>query len=477
MKLLLVFTLTTSFLLPGAIRTLAAPERREKIAQGVSPGQSAASEAPSLLPQAVAKAEWPQQQKHPSKSKPQKAKVAEFADPQQKTLQQAYDAIEKNDFSVAYPLLRKYLAEKPDDAQAQFQLGFVCSKLAKEAEAEATYRRAVELDPKMAAAYQNLGALIVKSNPAEANKLLSTAAQLQPENVEVLFLLGISEEGMDRPERALEYFRRAARARPNDVNFRLTFARKSLALGRAAEAEPEFRAVVVMKPEIPEAQLGLADCLSAQGKSAEAVLTLRKYLALQPRDDAARVQLAWLLFETQKYDESAAELERAEKSGSATLAGLKLRTLLLIRLMRFDDAIVVARRVVEAEPADAEWRARLGRLYLEKRDFPAAERELLAALRLDAANSDALRDLVSVYYLGEKYEAALRRLDELARREPPAAGHWFLRGVCLDKLQRKPEALAAYEKFIELDQGRTADKDFQVRQRIKTLKHELERKR
>jgi len=137
----------------------------------------------------------------------------------------------------------------------------------------------------------------------------------------------------------------------------------------------------------------------------------------------------------------------------------------------------VAARIVAAEPTDAEWRARLGRLHLEKRDFPSAERELLAALRLNSKLTDVVRDLVAVYYLGEKYESALRAQDELARRETPNAGWWFIRGVCYDKLQKLPEAIAAYEKFLALDEGRSDKQGFQARQRIRTLKRELERVR
>ena len=91
--------------------------------------------------------------------------------------------------------------------------------------------------------------------------------------------------------------------------------------------------------------------------------------------------------------------------------------------------------------------------------------------------TEALSDLVSVFYLGENYSAALGALDELGKREtlPPAS--WFVRATCYDKLQMKPEALAAYKMFVQLDQGRSERQDFQARQRIRILTRELERKR
>jgi Flp pilus assembly protein TadD len=413
------------------------------------------------------------QQKTPKQ--PAKRPTIQAEDPQRVLLTQAEEAIDKKDFPRAVELLQKYLAEKPGDAYARFQLGFAHDRMARYDAAEAEYRRAIELDPKLAAAYQNLGALLVKSKPAEAKQLLAKAAQLQPENFEVAFLRGIAEEGLDDEAQAVEYFRQAARGRPDNLQFRLVFARKLLQLGRAAEAEPEFRAVFAGNDGIPEAQLGFADCLIAQHKPAEAIAPLRKYLTLQPNDSENRVRLAWLLVDTGKYDDAAAELTRAESEGVTSVSAMKLRAILLIHEHRFDDAIAAATKLLQATPQDDEWHAKLGRLYLEKRDFPAAERELLAALRLNPKLTEAVGDLSTTYYLGEKYEAALRVLDELARQETPKAGWWFIRATCYDKLHKIPEAIEAYEKFLAMDAGRSEKQGFQSRERLKVLKRELER--
>src|SRR2546425_12963422 len=128
-------------------------------------------------------------------------------------------------------------------------------------------------------------------------------------------------------------------------------------------------------------------------------------------------------------------------------------------------------------PYTTLFRSRLGRVWLEKRDFPAAERELRQALQVDGNWTDALRDLVAVYYLGERYQATLQILDELDRRETPGAGSWFIRATCYDRLGRKAEAVAAYEKFVALDQGRSENQGFQARQRIRILARELEHKK
>jgi hypothetical protein len=54
---------------------------------------------------------------------------------------------------------------------------------------------------------------------------------------------------------------------------------------------------------------------------------------------------------------------------------------------------------------------------------------------------------------------------------------WFVRGTCYDKLDQKPDAVAAYQKFLDLDQGSHDTQDFQAQQRILALKREMQQKR
>jgi len=54
---------------------------------------------------------------------------------------------------------------------------------------------------------------------------------------------------------------------------------------------------------------------------------------------------------------------------------------------------------------------------------------------------------------------------------PP--GLLFVLATCYDHLRDRPKALEAYEKFLELSQGKSLDHEWQARQRIKLLRREL----
>jgi tetratricopeptide (TPR) repeat protein len=79
--------------------------------------------------------------------------------------------------------------------------------------------------------------------------------------------------------------------------------------------------------------------------------------------------------------------------------------------------------------------------------------------------------------LSGDYPRSLAALDLLAKREPPAAGIWWVRATCYDKLGRKPEALAAYQKFLELNTNLNSDEYFVAASRARLLQREIRDKK
>ena len=411
----------------------------------------------------------------PPKARPQKS--AQQPDPLALLLRQAEDAIDKKDFSGALPPLQSYLAQRPDDALAHFQLGYAYSGLERAEEATTEYRKAIALNPKLAAAHLNLGLTLLERDPGAAVEPLRQAADLLPDQSHPRFLLGLALEQNGNLAGAIERYQLAQDLSPKDFEVRFALGRVLLRADRAAEAENQFREALALRADSAPARLGLANSFLAQKKLEDAAEELRTYLRYQPKDQESRRQLVSVLVTQKRYDQALEELDRGDTGAEPSLTGYKLRAEIYLEQKQFAQAAEMVRKALQLAPQDAELHARLGRLWLEKRDFAAAERELRRALAIDPNATDALRDLVAVYYLGEKYQATLDALDLLARRETPNAGSWFVRATCYDRLARKAEAIAAYEKFLELDQGRSETRDFQARQRIRLLRRELEQKK
>ncbi len=159
------------------------------------------------------------------------------------------------------------------------------------------------------------------------------------------------------------------------------------------------------------------------------------------------------------------------------LESLKLRADIQIAGKKWDDSVATLQQALALAPNDAQLHGGLGRIFLQKRDFAAAEKELRIALRVDGKNLDYWKDLSSTFFLGENYPATLVTLDEIAKMEQPGAGVWFVRAICYDKLNQPKIALEAYQKFLELDQDNNPDQIWQAKERSKVLQRMLERKR
>jgi tetratricopeptide (TPR) repeat protein len=398
-----------------------------------------------------------------------------LSNPLNDLLDEAQRDIDKNDFEAAIPLLQKFLAEKPEVAYAHFQLAYCNTALKHVPEARAEYERAIALDPKMSEAYLNLGILMTGQDPAAAVAPLRKVVELLPAQSRPRILLGVAQERSGDYPGAAESFEGAVRLDSRDTEAGLHLARLYLNLKRPADAEKKFRGVLEVQPTSAPAALGLAQALDVQGKP-EAADAYRKYLTLQPSDSAARTRLVHFLVEQNNNDEALAELDRADAGKPPTSDSLRLRADLQIAEKKYDDAIVTLQHALALTPNDPQLVGGLGRIYMQKHDYASAEKQLKLAIQLDRSNLSYWKDLSSSYYLSGDCVSTLASLDVIAKAEPPAAGSWFIRALCYDKLHQIKPALEAYQKFLTMDEGKNPDQVWQAQQRSAVLKHQLEAK-
>ena len=415
----------------------------------------------------------PPQNPAPKTSQPATQKLR---NPLNDLLDEAQAALDKNDYEAAIPPLQKFIAEKPDVAFAHFQLAYAYTALKRPDDARQEYERSIALDPKMPEAQLNLGVLLLERQPAAAVAALRRAVELLPSESRPRYLLGLAQERSGDFSGAAESFAGATRLDPKDLASLTRLGQVLLRLGKSADAEGKFRAALELQPNSPEALQGLAQSLDQQ-KKPQAVDAYRNYLAAEPDDKAARSRLVRLLVEQQKYDEAVAENAKDNAGQPATVDDLKLRADIEINQKKLDEAITTLRRALALAPNDAQLHGGLGRIYLEKRQFADAEKELKAALELDRNNLAYWKDLSSTYYLAGNCQAALAALDVIGKAQAGGAGTWFIRALCYDKLSQVQPALDAYRKFLELDENKNPDQVWQANQRIHVLEKVAEKKR
>jgi tetratricopeptide (TPR) repeat protein len=405
------------------------------------------------------------------------ARQQKVTNPLNDLLDEAQRDIDGNNFEAAIAPLQKFIAEKPDLAFAHFNLGYAYTALKRSDEARAEYQRAIALDPKMPEPYLNLGILLLdKHEYAVAVTPLSKAVELLPAQSRPRALLALAQDRSGDQEGAARSFEGVLHLDPNDAGANAFLAKQDLRSNKPAQAETRFRQLLEISPNAPEALQGLAQSLEAQNKP-EAADAYRKYLAVVRADAGAQARLVHLLVSAQEYDAALAELERADTGKSPSLDSLRLRADIQIAQKKYSDAAVTLQQAITLAPHDAQLIGGLGRVYLQKRDFPSAEKQLKVALQIDGNNLTYWKDLSSTYYLSGNCPATIATLDVIAKAEPAGSGAWFIRALCYDKLHQFKPALAAYDKFLAMEQGKTSDQVWQAQQRSKVLKHMLEEKR
>jgi tetratricopeptide (TPR) repeat protein len=392
-------------------------------------------------------------------------------------LDTAQAAMGKKDYAAAAENYQKYLAKKPDDAGSHFQLGYAYSALQKLPEAKSEYERAIALDPKMAAAYLNLGLTLIPSDPATAVEPLSKAVDLLPAEAEPKYFLGVAYERSGNSIAAIAQYQAAEKLDEKHFDTRLALGRALLRANRPQEAEPEFRAALVLRPDSAPAQLGIAQSLAAEQKPEAAAAELAEYLKLQPNDAEIRVERAYLLVNGGMVDSGVQELDLAAKLGPESVRAMKLRARIYFQTKKYDDAVPVLQQAAALAPQDADIPAQLGHIYLEKKDYANAVRVLIEAIKMNSNDNAVLGDLVAAQYLNKNYPAALQGLDVLSQRETLPLGTLFIRATCYDKLGRAAEALEAYQKFLSLNKDETSDMYFEAAGRARFLARELKEKK
>jgi tetratricopeptide (TPR) repeat protein len=148
------------------------------------------------------------------------------------TYASAIDAMKAGDNARAEALLREVIAANPGIAEAHFNLGYV-KMLQNDAEAaEASFRKAMEVNPSKSDSYVALGTLlaakgkgteafIAASNigkDAEAAAAFTKAAELDPANVESQYYLGTLAVATDVPKAISHLDAYLAGAPPDALN-------------------------------------------------------------------------------------------------------------------------------------------------------------------------------------------------------------------------------------------------------------------
>lgn len=187
---------------------------------------------------------------------------------------------------LALDWIGKAVALQPDNPQFLFSKGVTLQGARRFAEAEATYRQILALNPALHDVHNNLGGTLrAQGRVAEAETAYRAAIALSPGSAIFHDNLGIALSDLGRQDEAVASFRAALAQDPDYVDAHHNLGKALHALGRLEEAGSAFQEALRRRQDNPRVLNDMGVLLHELGRNADAELVYRTAL-LQTPDDA-----------------------------------------------------------------------------------------------------------------------------------------------------------------------------------------------
>jgi Tfp pilus assembly protein PilF len=386
-------------------------------------------------------------------------------------------ALDAGKYEAAADSFTKAIAADPTDYYAHFSLAMAYTFLHKDDEGVAEYRKTLELKPGLYEAELNGGILLLRQkNPADALPLLDDAATQKPAEFAPRFYLAEAQLQSGLADQAAGNYRQAAGLDPKSATAELGWGRALALSGKLDEAAPHFRAAVERDPKYHDVLLSLADLFEEHKQIAEALAIYREF----PGNAAVQEHAGHLLLQSQKYDEAVRQFEQAYQKAPTPATRTALAAAYL-QVQQPDKALPLLEKAVAEEPANYDLRIGYAHVLRDRKQYPAAAAQFNEAAKLKPSETKTWTELGSMLYLAGDHPGALAALDQARKLGDDSAGNWFLTAIMLDSAHQSKsavakQALAAYQKFLSLSDGKNPNQEFQARQRAKILQRELDKR-
>ena len=386
-------------------------------------------------------------------------------------------ALDAGNYQAAADSFGKAIAADPTDYYAHFNLAMADTFLKKDNEAIAEYRKTLELKPGLYEAELNGGILSLRQkNPADALPLLEDASTQKPKEFGPRFYLAEAQLESGLSGQAAENYRQAAEIDTKSATAELGWGRALALDGKLDEAAPHFHAAIERDPRYHDALLSLAELFEEHKQIAEALAIYREF----PGNAEVQAHSGHLLLESQKYDDAVRQFEQAYRQ-APTAANRKSLAAAYLQVQQVDKALPLLEKAVADEPANYDLRLGYAHALRDRKLYPQAAAQFNEAAKLKPAESKTWNELGSMLYLAGDHDGALAALAQARQLGDSTPGNWFLTAIMLDGAHRSQpavmkQAIAAYQKFLSLSDGKSPNQEFQARQRAKILQRELDKR-
>ena len=292
---------------------------------------------------------------------------------------------------------RQITQADPQDAAAFANLGVVLSKQGKYDQAVAAYKKAIALNPQLPVQL-NWGLAEFKQQHFEAAIApLRAALSADPQNLQVLTLLGLSCYGAKQFAEAAKYLELPARSDPQNIELHRVLAQSCLSAKQYDCALAQFRQILEQNPDSAAAHMLSGEALDGLGRTVEAIPEFEAAAKAAPREPNVHFGLGYLYWKQHKYDEAKAAFETELSIDPAHAQALAYLGDIDLKRNDPEKAIPQLNRAVHLRGDIRIAYLDLGIIYSQQKKYPEALAALQHAEKLDPAQPDAHYRLARLY--------------------------------------------------------------------------------
>lgn len=354
---------------------------------------------------------------------------------------------------------RNALQATPGDPDVYYELGVAYLAAGDIRQGVAALRKALELNPKHAAAQLRLAELMTRTNDPEvlkdARQRLEALLQDSPKNADALHALALTELKLGDADDAIGNLERAVSSAPQELIFAVTLAQAKLTQGDSKAAEAILKKACDDFPKSADAPVILGRFYASQNKAADAEQQFRRALAMDPNHGAALLNLATLQMQLGRGAEAEQNFKRL--SGLSEAMFKPTYANFLFQQGRRDEAIREFERLYSQDRDDRMSRTRLVAAYQAVGRVPDAEKVLGEALKKNPKDLDALLQRGELYLTGRKFTEAEADLNKVLHLKPDSPDvHYVLaklnqaRGSSLRQREELTEALRLDPRLLQV---------------------------
>lgn len=330
--------------------------------------------------------------------------------------------MEQQEYASAVLQFRNAIQVMPEDAEAHYQAAVAELRRGRGTPAYQLSRKAEQLDPEHKENQMLLAQLVLMISEQEpdfqeqARERLENLRTANPNDANVLYMLAATKARVGNSEEMEKLLLEALQSSPQHLQSSLALARAKLAERDFVGAEQVLQKAVADAPESVQPKLALGQLYLMLNRSEDARGQFSQALETDPQNAQAMVGLA--LMAERAGDTAEAERMMQKVSSLPDKRYQAFYGRLLVQHEKWGPAVDEFKRLVSAEPGNAELRGLLLMAYLQADRAPEAEAFLRQRVADNPEDRNARKQLVGLLVSLNRSSEAEALLDGAIKTNP-----------------------------------------------------------